>query len=130
MATYRGAIEALSGDNPDRSRHVLSSLRTLLDNLLCKLAPQKEVREWIERNSIQGYLHNGQPTRHAKIRYVLRNLGEPLRDFVEADTRAMVKLYTLYNRLHQLDIGVTDEQLRAIVLKTESYLVYILRVRE
>ena len=82
-------------------------------------------------NTGQGYLHDGKPTQHAKIRYALRDLeDEPLRDFVEADTRAMVKLYALYGRLHELDIGVTDEQLRAITIKTESYLSYILKVRE
>ena len=62
---------------------------------------------------------------------MLRDLGdEPLRDFVEADAKAIVKLYTLYGRLHGLDTGVTDEQLRAISFRTESYLSYLLRVRE
>ena len=45
-------------------------------------------------------------------------------DFIEADTRAMVKLYTLYGRLHALDTGVTDNQLRAITFRTKSYLSY------
>ena len=131
VTMYRGAVEALDGDNPDRSRHVLTSFRELWNHLLRKLAPKEEVTEWIEGNRVQGYLHNGRPTRHAKIRYVLRNLGdESLRDFVEADARAMVELYALYGRLHGLDTGVTGEQLRAITIRTESYLSYILRVRE
>ena len=129
--TYRGAVEALESDNPDRSRHVLTSLRELWNHLLRKLAPKEDVMEWIREYGSQGYLHDGQPTRHAKIRYVLRDLeDEPLGDFLEADTKAMVKLYTLYGRLHGLDTGVSDEQLRAITLRTESYLGYILRVRE
>ena len=131
VSMYRGAVAALDGDNPDRSRHVLTSFRELWNHLLRKLAPKEEVAEWIEGNRVQGYLHDGQPTRHAKLRYVLRNLGdESLRDFVEADARAMVKLYTLYGRLHGLDTGVSDEQLRAITIRTASYLSYILRVRE
>ena len=127
---YRGAVASLNSDNPDRSRHVLTSLRELWSHLLRELAPKEEVTEWIERSGIQGYLQNGRPTRHAKIRYVLRNLGNPLGDFVEADTRAMVKLYALYGRLHELDTSVTDEQLRVVTIKTESYLSYILKVRK
>ena len=131
VTMYRGAVAALDGDNPDRSRHVLTSFRELWNHLLRKLAPKEEVTEWIEGNHNQGYLHNGRPTRHAKIRYVLRDLGvESLRDFVEADARAMVELYALYGRLHGLDTGVTDDQLRVIAIRTESYLSYILEVRE
>ena len=127
---YRGAVASLDSDNPDRYRHVLTSFRELWSHLLRKLAPKEEVTEWIERNSIQGYLHDGRPTRHAKVRYVLRNLGDPLADFVETDTKAIVKLYTLYDRLHELDTGVTDKQLRAITFRTKSHLGYLLRVWE
>ena len=130
VTMYRGAVASLDSDNPDRSRHVLTSFRELWSHLLRELAPKEEVTEWVERNSIQGYLHDGRPTRYAKIRYVLRKLGDPLGDFVEADTKAMVKLYTLYDRLHALDTGITDNQLRAIALRTKSHLGYLLRVRE
>ena len=130
VTMYRGAVASLDSDNPDRSRHVLTSFRELWSHLLRELAPKEEVTEWVERNSIQGYLHDGRPTRYAKIRYVLRKLGDPLGDFIEADTRAMVKLYTLYDRLHALDTGITDNQLRAITFRTKSYLGYLLRVRE
>ena len=130
VTMYRGAVASLDSDNPDRSRHVLTSFRELWSHLLRRLAPKEEVTAWVERNGIQGYLQDGQPTRHAKIRYVLRNLGNPLGDFVEADTRAMVKLYTLYDRLHALDTGVTDNQLRVVTFRTKSYLGYLLRVWE
>ena len=131
VTMYRGAVAALDGDNPDRSRHVLTSFRELWNHLLRKLAPKDELTEWIDGNRKRGYLHEGRPTRHAKIRYVLRDLeDEPLREFVEADARAIVKLYDLYGRLHGLNTGVTDDQLRVIAIRTESYLSYILEVRE
>ena len=130
-AMYRGAMEALESDNPDRSRHVLTSLRELWNHLLRKLAPKEDVMEWINEHGSQGYLHDGQPTRHAKIRYALRALeDEPLEDFIEADTKAIVQLYKLYGRLHRLDTGLSDEQLRVITFRTESCLDYILRIRE
>ena len=129
---YRGAVTALSDNNPDRSRHVLTSLRELWNHLIRRLAPQEEVLEWVaDQHDRQNYLHNGRPTRRAKLGYILKSLGaDPLRRFVEADTKAMLALYELYDRLHGLDTGLNDEQLIAITLKTESYLVFILRVRE
>ena len=130
VMTYRGAVSALSGDNPDRSRHVLTSLRELWNHLLRRLAPEEEVQEWAVEQRDQDLFHDGKPTRRARMDYVLKELGdEPLRRFVEADTRSMLELYTLYGRLHGLETGLTDEQLVAITRKTESYLVYILRVR-
>ena len=66
VTMYRGAVAALDSDNPDRSRHVLTSFRELWNHLLRKLAPKEEVTEWIEGNRIQGYLHDGRPTRHAQ----------------------------------------------------------------
>ena len=44
---YEGARDALSGDNPDRSRHILGSLRELLNHLLRRIAPDESVLEWI-----------------------------------------------------------------------------------
>lgn len=128
---YKGAVTALYDNNPDRSRHVLTSLRELWDHLLRILAPQEEVRAWAAKLGNQGYLHNGQPTRRAKISYILRGMSiDPLRRFVEADTKAMIELYTLYGRLHGLDTGLTDEQLVAITVRSKSHLIYILQVRE
>ena len=131
VVTYRGALEALNGDNPDRSRHVLSSLRTLVDHLLRKFAPRGKVREWIVERGYHSYLADGKPTRRAQILYMFKDIeSEPLTKFIEADTKTVEELYTLYNRLHSLGTGISDSQLRVIVLKTESYLEYILRVRE
>ena len=129
--TYKGAVQALNGDNPDRSRHVLSSLRTLLDHLLRKVAPRGKVREWIVERGYHSYLDKGIPTRRAQILYMSKDIeSEPLTKFIEADTKTVEELYTLYNRLHGLGTGISDSQLRAIVLRTESFLEYILRVRQ
>ena len=131
LAMYKGAIVALEGNNTERSRHVLTSLRELWNHLLRKLAPNEELREWITEQTDPRFLDNGKPTRYAKIRYVLKDLAhDPLIEFVEADTSAMVKLYALYGRLHEVATGVSDEQLRVIVLKTQSYLDYMLRAWE
>lgn len=131
VSIYKGAMEALNGNNPDRSRHVLTSLRSLWDHIIRKFAPTQEVMKWITDDGEEAYLHDGNPTRRAKVNYMLREVkNDPLMEFIEADTDAMVKLYGLYNRLHELEAGVTDQQLRIITLRTESFLTYILRVRE
>ncbi|MBC8505644.1 MAG: hypothetical protein H8D34_12335 [Chloroflexi bacterium] len=44
---YIGARDALHGNNTDRARHILSSLRELWNHLLRRLAPDESVAVWI-----------------------------------------------------------------------------------
>ena len=127
---YIGARDALRGSNPDRARHVLSSLRELWGHLLRRLAPDDRVLTWATSDDKE-LLHEGRPTRKARILYVCRSLNHhPLTDFVVQDTRALVKLVELFNRVHELDSELTDEQLRALLLRTDSWLMYILEIWE
>ena len=58
-----------------------------------------------------------------------RNLNHgPFADFVDQDTRALVKLLEFFNRVHELESKLTDDQLRALLLRTDSWLVYILQI--
>lgn len=127
---YIGARDALYGNNADRARHILGSLRELWNHLLRQLAPDDLVAAWIPGVSNQeGLLHNGKPTRRARVLYVCRELNnDPLTDFLMHDTRALVKLIELFNRVHELETELTDEQLRAVLLKTDSWLMYILQI--
>ena len=129
VALYTGAKEALVNRNPDRTRHVLASLRTLWDNLLWTLAPDTDVGDWISERGDNEYLHNEKPTRRARIHYILRDqMDSPLQGVVETDTTAWLELYALCHRLHKLDVGVTDGQLHLVFLRTDYYLDYFLRV--
>lgn len=127
---YIGARDALHGNNADRARHILSSLRELWNHLLRRLAPDESVAVWIPGITNQkDLLHEGKPTRRARVLYVCRELNnDPLTDFLMHDTRALVKLIELFNRVHELETELTDEQLRAILLKTDSWLMYILQI--
>ena len=127
---YIGARDALYGNNADRARHILSSLRELWNHLLRRLAPDDLVAAWIPGVSNQkDLLHEGKPTRRARVLYVCRELNnEPLTDFLMHDTRALVKLIELFNRVHELETALTDEQLRAILIRTDSWLMYILQI--
>lgn len=127
---YIGARDALHGNNADRARHILSSLRELWNHLLRRLAPDDLVATWIPGLSNQkDLLHEGKPTRRARVLYVCRDLNnDPLTDFLMHDTRALVKMIELFNRVHELETALTDEQLRAILLRTDSWLMYILQI--
>jgi hypothetical protein len=54
--------------------------------------------------------------------------NDPLTDLLMHDTRALVKIIELFNRVHELETTLTDEQLRAIILRTDSWLMYILQI--
>lgn len=125
---YMGAHDALRGRNVDRTRHILSSLREFWNHLLRRLAPDEHVLSWVSTDD-KDLLHEGRPTRRARVLYVCRDLNhEPLTDFVVQDTRALVKLVDFFNRVHELDPELTDEQLRALLLRTDSWLTYILQI--
>jgi hypothetical protein len=127
---YLGAREALGGGNPDRARHILSSLRELWNHVLRRIAPDEHVLAWVPSGSKE-LLHEGRPTRKARVLYVCRNLNHaPLVEFIDQDTRALVKLVEFFNRVHELESELTDEQLRALLLRTDSWLTYILQIWE
>ena len=108
----------------------LARLRELWNHLLRRLAPDDLVTVWILGIASQkDLLHEGKPTRRARVLYICRDLNnDPLTEFLTHDTRAFVKLLDLFNRVHELETELTDEQLRAILLKSNSWLMYILQI--
>ena len=127
---YIGAWSALRGNNPDKTRHVLISLRELCGNLIRLLAPSKLVLSWIPEVANQkNLLDRGKPTRLAREMYIRRELNNgSLTEFLLHDTRAELKLFDLFNRVHELEIDLTYKQLRAILLRVDSWLMYILKI--
>lgn len=127
---YRGAHEALRSGNVERGRHVLTSLREIWGHLLRHIAPDEEVLRWVADKGRE-LLHEGRPTRRDRVLYVCRTVNhEPLSDFLAVDTRALVKLVEFLNRVHELEPGLTDEQLSAVLLRTESWLTFIIQVSQ
>ena len=49
-------------------------------------------------------------------------------DFIVHDTRSLVALFGLFNRVHQLEPKLSDKQLSALLLRTDSWLIYILQI--
>ena len=131
VQVYTGAYQALQGDNPDRQRHVLTSLRTLWDEVFRLLAPIGDVLTWVSSRGLtdQDYLYEGKPTRRAKLEYVLRYISaKPLSKFVKADIEAEIRLRNLYDRIHRAKPGINEHQLCAIVLNSKTSLEYFISV--
>lgn len=127
---YIGARDALTSLSTDRVRHALSSLREFWNHLLRQLAPDNEVLSWVPKGDNE-LLHEGRPTRKARLLYICQSVNhEPLTEFMIQDTRAFGELFDLCNDMHKLEPGLSDEQLRALVLKTDSWIVYLLQVCE
>jgi hypothetical protein len=139
---YLGAREALNGSNPDRVRHVLVSLRELWSHVLRHLAPDSEVWKWIGSQEKTGQLCKGSElvyeedgqkrlTRRARVLFICRKQNHPpLADFFDLDTKALVKLFELFNRVHELDSPLTEKQLRTIFLRTEFWFINILQLQK
>ncbi len=127
---YQGAREALSGGGIDRGRHVLASLRELWGHLLRSLASDENVIPWLSGKHPE-LLHEGKPTRRARILYVCREINhEPLSDFLDSDTKALVEYVQFLNRVHQLETGLSDRQLNALLLRTDSWLTFMIQISE
>lgn len=124
-----GARAAIEQQQSDAARHVLASLRELWSHLLRMLAPDELVLPWLPKSSTE-LIHAGKPTRKARLLYVCREIdSEPLSRFVVRDSEASLELINVFQRVHELEPSLTVSQLKALVLRTESWILYILRLR-
>ena len=123
----QGARAAVNTDNPDRARHVASSLRELIGHVLRQLAPEDKIRVWATDPS---YYHNDRPTRRARLLYVCKEINfYPLSEFVDADVKSAVTLIDALNaETHVIPCRLTDQQLRLLVDRTELCLLFLLRL--
>jgi len=123
-----GARQALAGKNPDRSRHVTTSLRELFTQVLHSLAPDDGVRSW---TSQADHFHDKRPTRRARLLYICRNINEgAFTDFVEDDVRATLSFVdSLSAGTHTVESRLSTAQLRSTVARMESLLVFLLQIR-
>lgn len=126
---YAGARSALRGSNPDKVRHFLISLRELWSHLLRKIAPDRNVRDWVPKDE-EKLLREGKPTRRARVLYVCRDLNDgALTRFVDSDAQAFEEFFLVLHRIHELNPDFSDQQLRALQVRSDSYLTYILQIR-
>lgn len=94
---WRGALFALSPQNPDAARHFCTSSREVLTLMLDLEAPDAAVLE-----AMPGCMRtdNGLPVRRAKIAYLLQRGDvdhQSLGDFVERDIEDVLALFRVFN---------------------------------
>ena len=130
---YMGAIRALHSNNPDKARHVLISLRELWSNVLRVLSPDDSVMTCIEKGFFKedDLLHKGRPTRRAKVLYIYRGVyNGPLREVARRDSKLLAAVFDLLNRIHKANIDLSDNELQALIWKSEAELLYLLKLTE
>ncbi len=121
---WLGAKEALRSTNPDRRRHVVFSLRELVTHVLHTIAPNDEIGRWTNDPS---HFHEGRPTRAARVLFVCRGINHgPFTRLINADVRASIEFIALFQRGHELSVSFSEEQLRTLVARTESFLRFLL----
>lgn len=125
---WLGANYALNSDNnPDKLRHCLISLRTILENIIDeKLAPKSELMNHeMFKKEFKDY-HLGKETieyvrikRDKKIEYFTSKIKFGLlEEFAKKDIEFVCNCYTILCNIHQPEIGVTENQVRILKVKT------------
>jgi hypothetical protein len=127
LILINGARKSLKSDNPDRARHITTSVRELFTQILHGLAPDEEIRKW---SADAAYYHNNRPTRRARLLYICRRFAcDPLTKFVDDDVRAALTLIDSLNAgTHVVQSSLTEFQLQAIVYRMEALALFLLKI--
>ena len=119
-----GAMLAFASTNPDRIRHVATSLRELLMHLLRILAPDGIV---LSRPTNSADLTNGRPTRAAKLRFIFEAKGQSaVNSFQKEISDFLHHLDDLSSHTHRLGVKVSDGELEALISTTMEHLAWLL----
>lgn len=124
VSMLMGARAAARSGNPDRGRHVATSIRELITAVLHRLAPDDRVLRWA---TDPHHVHNGRPTRKARLSFICREVDHGLfTPFLEADYKATVEFFDACNAgTHRLPLAFTDAQLGAMVARAEGLLFFL-----
>ena len=128
IGLLHGARQSLRDDNPDRTRHVTTSVRELFTQVLNSLAPDDDIRGWTSNDD---HFHNKRPTRRARLLFIFRHIDcDPLSRFVQDDVRAALSFVdSLNSGTHAVESRLSAVQLASIVSRMESLLVFLLQIR-
>jgi len=126
-------------ENPDRLRHSLISLRTILENLIDqKLAPKSKLKDTeLFKNEFKKY-HTGKKqlseinnlSRKKKIEYFTSKIEFYMIEFTRNDIEFISECYTVLCNIHKPDIGITENQVRSLKVKTGITIWFLLHLYE
>jgi hypothetical protein len=112
--------------NPDRFRHCLTSLRTILEYLIDqKLSPKSELKDSdLFKREFKNY-HAGKQDiefvrvkRSKRIQYFTSKIDFFRIDFTRNDIEFICECYSILCNIHEPDIGITENQVRSLKVKT------------
>jgi hypothetical protein len=123
----RGARAAFEDRRPDWVRHFITSLRELATQVIHALAPDEQVKEW---STSPEDLHNGRPTRAARIKYICRGIfGPGFRPFVEKDVATAVELFgLLQGGTHGANPTYSEPQLLTLKVRMEGLVRFLVEI--
>lgn len=126
---WRGAIYALSLNNPDAARHFCTSSREILVGILDLKAPDDVVRA---ANPNVALTEQGRVQRREKIRYCLKQSGqytEEIEEFAEADINNVMDVFGEFNPATHGSAGKYDlARFGALKTRVEGAILFLHRV--
>lgn len=126
---WRGALFALHPSNPDAGRHLCTSSREMLDSMLKRGAPDRDV---LAANPQASKTEHGSPTRRARIVHCLHRRGscdDSLATFIDDDIQNITALFQEFNDGTHGHAGRFDlAQLRAIKLRVENAIRFVAQI--
>lgn len=126
-ALWQGAKAALATQNPDRPRHVATSLRELMTHVLHLLSPDDEIRRW---SNDPTHYDKGRPTRRARLLFICREINhDEFTNFVKKDIDAVLAFIDLFQQgTHDINPPFTEVQLKAMLHRTEAAVLFIVNI--
>lgn len=124
---WRGAVDSLSSNNPDKFRHFAVSIRELFTHLIHLMAPDQDVLLW---SADPTFVHEQKPTRKGRFAYIVRELNDgAFKSFVQKDLEATTAFINLFQPgTHAINSPFTQEQINAMKVKAEGTLLFLLSV--
>ena len=112
LEPYQGAFSALQAQNPDWCRHASASVRELMDKLLARLAPDKDLRAHFPNPTSQ-QMKAGAFTRRAQLQLIFRGVAvEAYAKMAEKDIDlVLATFYPANDGVHTLIPALTEKQM-------------------
>jgi len=119
LVLLNGAEQSFLSRNPDKVRHTITSLRELITQILHVYAPDNELKQ---KYTDPKYYYQGNPTRRARIKYILytKYSNSALLDILDKDILATLAMFDLFqNGTHTVVSPLSDEELKFILKRTK-----------
>lgn len=121
------ARSALLGDYLGNERHCFLCLRELFTHILHRIAPDTELKRWSNNPK---HIINGRFTRAARLEFVYNSVNfSPFDDFLKADIIYTEKIISTLQRIHEVNLSMTQLQKKFIFEKSEVALKLLIEAK-